>query len=179
MILILLTLATLLGAVTSQHCTGDWQCRSLACSSDLGGFCYPKPRNLGDLCYKDMHCGSADIMSICINNHCQCQSDWYESGGECKSSAMWYMMVIVVYTLVPIMVFFTILGIIVKAIRQRQQASQIVGVQGVQVVPTMNPAMGSFPPSITADIEAHDLPPAYSAPPTYSQSQGIPKTTSD
>lgn len=172
----------LVDLASSQSCTRDWQCKSLACSSDVGGFCYPKPRALHDVCFKEIHCQEIDTWSTCLDKLCQCIPNEYflSDDGKCKRFFMTNVLLVIVYTFGGIAVIIIIVAIILRLVhRHRQQ--RVASVQPLYPITTPYSAMGAFPHPITdsIDVQAYDPPPQYSAPPTYSQSQGIPKTPTD
>lgn len=181
----MLRFALLLGlASMAAACSSDSDCPfDQACSTSYPGFCYQNPHRLHQYCTKDTDCTTnVDIWSECFLNECRCWSWKYERSGGCWSSANTsIVMIILVYTLIPVAVFLTIVFFVVRMMRRRQVVTTVVTrtaqpqYQTLNVPPPVHTGFAPPPPPASYPTGFAPPPPGPPPPPTYSQSQGVPK----
>lgn len=174
---LLLTVLCVAGLDAGSHtpCSSSWQCPgSSRCTGDSSRIGYCTPLRLHDYCTRDSECTSVDDWSECRSAQCQCWSWKQEINSGCwtKSNRSSIATIVLVYTLLPAAVFVTFLILAVRYARRRQMMTRIVAqnVRSVQPQPMQMPPPPQ-PMAYNPNYAPHMMPP----PPTYSQSQGVPR----
>lgn len=162
-------------AVASSRtmCTYSWECPgSSTCTS--GGYC--SSTGLNQFCTRDSECTSFDMWSECRHNRCQCLPSMYEGIGGCFPlpddgidrrpvgfSARTKS--IVAFILIPIVILISCALMVVRFVQRRDMVTIAV-----------NSTTRRVEPEASVQIPVEDAePPAFEAPPSYSETMGIPK----
>lgn len=184
MLRIILLLSVVAAATCQRACSRDNDCPfGQVCSSGLFRTCFNRPQFLGERCGTTSHCETyVDLWSECRWNQCKCKSSFYTVGYSCSLTPGPgnIALIVLVYTLIPIVIFAIIIWFTVRFVRRRQMITTMM-VQhspSQQTYNTMSYSQGAYRPPPVQGFNpnfAAPPPPSYSNATTYSQSQGVTK----
>lgn len=108
-------------------CSSDYECSyGFEFCSMKTRTCILLPRELGDECNNGKDCSSFDAWADCINDTCACSPPYVERTGSCFSDntpmGAAAALIILVYTLIPVVILIAIVVLIFKTVRGRSNS---------------------------------------------------------